>query len=106
MHPRQPHPGRVGQASQSEGGGVPGPFGCLACSTDRPGCPAGDPAADGPSDRGWQRHEDDLVALNDHAQHPMAVFLAEVSESAPVASKIRVGRSESLGDGSRGYGPD
>jgi len=23
MHPRQPHPGRVGQASQSAGGGVP-----------------------------------------------------------------------------------
>jgi hypothetical protein len=47
------------------------------------------PAVDGPSDRGWQRHEDDLVALADHAQHPMAVFLAEVSD-------VRAGGFEDL----------
>jgi hypothetical protein len=40
-----------------------------------PGCPV-----DGPADRWRQRDQDDLGALAAYPQHPVAVFLAEVSD--------------------------
>jgi hypothetical protein len=45
--------------------------------------PAGTQAyrpVDGPADRWWQRNQDDLGALAAHAQHPVVVLLAEVSD--------------------------
>ena len=45
---------------------------------------AGSAVADGAVDRAGDgrrhRHEDDLVALADDAQHPVAVFLAEIGD--------------------------
>lgn len=47
---------------------------------DRPGSAVCDGAVNGPPDRGRQRRERDLVALADHAQNPVAVFLTEVRD--------------------------
>jgi hypothetical protein len=42
--------------------------------------PLGDGAVDGPSDRWGQWDQDDLAAFAEHAQHSVAVFLAQVGD--------------------------
>ena len=66
--------------SQAAGGGVAVHPGAAAVEQDRPAGAGADRAVDGPADRWRQRDEDDLGALAAHAQHPVAVFFAEVGD--------------------------
>jgi hypothetical protein len=69
--------------------------------------PAGTQAyrpVDGPADRWWQRNQDDLGALAAHAQHPVAVLLAEVAMFALVALKIRKPSRPSMATSAKSHG--
>jgi len=83
------HTGGIGEVAQAPGGGMTVHPGTTAMEQDRPTGPVADRAVDGPPDRRWQRDLDHLGALAADAQHPVAVFVAEVGNVGPVASKIR-----------------
>jgi hypothetical protein len=54
--------------------------GTAAVEQDRAACQGSSRPVDGPAD-GWrQRDQDDLGAFAAHAQHPVAVFFAEVCD--------------------------
>ena len=72
-------PASLGEVRAVGGWRRAGPSGCrVRLQQDRPGGPLADGAVDGAADRGWQRDEDDLVALAADPQHAVAVLLAEV----------------------------
>ncbi|MFZ0230277.1 MAG: hypothetical protein WAL41_25785 [Mycobacterium sp.] len=74
------HCGGFGEAPQTAGGGVAVHPDAAAVEQDRPAAASADGPADGPPD-GWrQRDHDDLGALAAHAQHPVAVLVAEVGD--------------------------
>lgn len=79
--------GGFGKPTQAAGGGVPVHPGAAAVEQDRPVSAACDCPVDGPVDCWRQRDEDDLGAYAAHAQHTVAVFLAEVGD-------VRAGGSE------------
>ena len=54
--------------------------GAVAGAQDWPGAAAVDGAVDSPGHGGWQRHQHYLAALPCDAEHPVAVFLAEVGD--------------------------
>ena len=72
--------GRLGEAVQAAGGRVPVHPGAAAVDQDRPARPRADCPVDRPADRWRQRHQDDLGTFAAHAQHPVAVLLAEVGD--------------------------
>ena len=72
--------GGFGEVVQASGGGVPVHPGAAAVEQDRPAHAGSDCPVDGPADRWRQRDQDDLGALAAHAQHPVAVLLAEVGD--------------------------
>ena len=73
-------PAILGEPPQAAGRRVPVHPGAAAVEQDRPAGPAGDRLVDGPAD-GWrQRDQDDLGAFTAHAQHPVAVLLAQVGD--------------------------
>jgi len=51
-----------------------------AVEQDRPARAASSSPVDGPPYCGQQRDQDDLGALAAHAQHPVAMFLAEITD--------------------------
>ena len=69
-----------GEPVQAAGGRVPVHPGAAAVEQDRPAGTQAYGPVDGPADRWRQRDQDDLGALAAHAQHPVAVFVAEVSD--------------------------
>ena len=72
--------GSCGEPAQAAGGRVPVHPGAAAVEQYRPVSAVGYRPVDGPAD-GWrQRDQDDLGALAAHAQHPVAVLLAEVGD--------------------------
>ena len=80
VQPGKPDPGIFGEPPQPACGCVPVHPGAVAVEQDRPAGPGADCLVDGPADRWRQRHQHDLGALAAHPQHPVAVFLAEVSD--------------------------
>ncbi len=72
--------GGSGEVAQAAGGRVPVQPGASAVEQDGPAGAVPDSPVDGPPDRWRQRHQDDLGALAAHAQHPVAVFLAEIGD--------------------------
>ena len=54
--------------------------GAAAVEQDRPAGPGADGSVDGSPDRWWQQDQDDLGAFAAYAQHPVAVFFAEVGD--------------------------
>ena len=70
----------LGEVPQATSGCVPVHPGAAGVKQDRPAgsgtcCPV-----DGAADRWRQRDQDDLGALAAHAQHPVAVLLAEIGD--------------------------
>ena len=72
--------GGCGEVTQAAGGRVPVHPGAAAVEQDRPVGAVGDRPVDGPADCWRQRNQDDLGAFAAHAQHSVAVFLAEVGD--------------------------
>jgi hypothetical protein len=68
-----------GQAPQAAGRGVAVHSRTPAVDQNRPGASANSPV-DGPPDRGRQRDQHGLGPFAAHAQHPVAVFFAEVAD--------------------------
>src|ERR1019366_815608 len=81
--PGNPDPCCLGQAPQPAGGGVAVHAGAAAVEQDGAAGASADCAVDGPADGWWQRDEYDLGAFAAHAQHPVAVFFAEVGDVGP-----------------------
>jgi hypothetical protein len=54
--------------------------GAAAVEQDRPTAADACRTVDGPADGWWQWNPDDLGAFAAHAQHPVAVFFAEVGD--------------------------
>jgi hypothetical protein len=73
---RHPHPCGGGQGVQAAGGGMPVHPSAVGVEQDRAGQAVTDGGVDGPSDCGWERDEDGLVALAVDLQDPVAVLLA------------------------------
>jgi hypothetical protein len=82
VHARQLHASFLGEVPQPAGGAVPVHPSASAGYQDRSGVPVVDGAVDGTADGGWEGYEHDLVALAVHAEHAVAVFLAEVCDVA------------------------
>jgi hypothetical protein len=79
----RPQPGGASEAPQPPGGRVPVHPGTAAVEQDRPAIPQASYPVDGPADRWRQRDLDDFAAFAAHAQHPVAVFFAEVGDVGP-----------------------
>jgi hypothetical protein len=80
VRPGDPDSGGFSEAAEAPGGGVAVHAGAAAVKQDRPSGPGTDGAVDSPSD-GWrQRDQDDLAALATHAQDPVTVFLAQITD--------------------------
>jgi len=80
VRPGDPHASGLSETLQAAGGGVAVHPGTAAVEQDRPAGAGADRAVDGPPD-GWrERDQDDLGAFAAHAQHPVAVFFAEVGD--------------------------
>ena len=76
----RPQAGDLGEAPQPPGGGMAVHPGAAAVEQERPVVPAAACPVDGPAD-GWrQRDLDHFAAFAAHAQHPVAVFFAEVGD--------------------------
>ena len=72
--------GGLGEPVQAAGGRMAVHPGAAGVQEDRPADPGACSPVDGPADRGRQRDQDDLGALAAHAQHSVAVLLAEVGD--------------------------
>jgi len=70
--------GGFGEVAQASGGRVPVHPGAAGVQQDRPAVPEFSRPVDGPANCGRQWDQDDLGALAAHAQHPVAVFFAQV----------------------------
>jgi len=81
VHPGDPDTGVLGEPQEAAGGCVPVHPGAAAAEQDRPAGPCADGAVDRPADCWWQRDQDDLAALAADPQHPVAVLLAQISNS-------------------------
>jgi len=68
---------------QAAGGGVPVHPGTAAVEQDRAARAGADRPVDGPRDRWRQRDQDDLGSFAAHAQHPVAVFFAQIGDVGP-----------------------
>jgi hypothetical protein len=77
--------------------------GAATVDQDRAAVPAADRPVDGPADRWGQRDLDDLGAFTAHAQHPVAVLLAEIGDIAaggfedPQAEQAEHGHQREVG---------
>ena len=80
MWPGNAHASSAGQVPQPAGCGVAVHPGAAAVEQDRPAGAGADRAIDSAPDRRWQRDQHDLGAFAAHAQHPVAVFFAKVSD--------------------------
>ncbi len=76
--PGDPDAGGLGGVPQAAGPRVPVHPSAVAVKKDRPARARSDRPVNGPADRWRQRDQDDLGALAAHAQHPVAVFFAEI----------------------------
>jgi hypothetical protein len=72
--------GGRGEPVQAAGGRVAVHPGAAGVQQDRSAGPEADRPVNGPADCRGQRDQDDLGALPAHAQHPVAVLLAEVGD--------------------------
>jgi hypothetical protein len=72
--------GGCSEPTQAAGGGVPVHPGGSAVEQDRPVRAIGDGPVDGAADGRRQWNQDDLGAFPAHAQHPVAVLLAQVGD--------------------------
>jgi len=80
VRPGDPHASGFSQSPQAAGGGMaihPRPAGV---AENRAAAARTDGAVDGPPDRWRQRDQDGLGAFAAHAQHPVAVFFAKISD--------------------------
>jgi hypothetical protein len=80
VRPDDLHTCSVGQAAQAPGGGMAVHPGAAAVQQNRAARPGADSLVDGPPDRWWQRDQHDLGAFAAHAQHPVAVFFAQIGD--------------------------
>ena len=80
MRPGDLDAGGLGELVQAVGGCVPVHPGAAAVEQDRPARAGSDRLVDGPADCRRQRDQDHLGALAAHAQPPVAMLLAEVSD--------------------------
>ena len=80
MRPGDLDAGGFGESPQTACGRVPVHSLAAAVKQDRPARAVSDRTVDGPADRWRQRDQDDLGALAAHAQHPVAVLLAEAGD--------------------------
>jgi hypothetical protein len=87
MWPRDPHARLLGEAPEPPGGGMPVHACAAIVEQDRAGAPGADCAVNGPPDRWRQRYQDHLAAFATDSQHPVTVFLANVTD-------VRAGRFE------------
>jgi len=71
---------RSGHVAQPAGRSVPVHPASAGVQQDRAAGPVTYCPVDGPADRGWQRHQDDLASLAADPQNPMAMFLAQVGD--------------------------
>jgi hypothetical protein len=83
VRPGDPHTRDVSEVPQAAGGGVAVHSGAAGVEQDWPAGPGADCLVDGPADRWGQRDQDHLGAFAAHAQHPVAVFFAEVGDVGP-----------------------
>jgi hypothetical protein len=86
LGPGDPDPG---EPTEAVGSGVPVHPGAAAVEQGRSAYAGSDRLVDGPADCGRQPDQDDLGALAAHAQHPLAVLLAEIGD-------VRAGGLEDL----------
>jgi len=80
VHPRHPDAGGRGQVLEPAGGGVAVHPGAECVAQDRPGRTAVGGPVDRPGHCRRQRNQDDLATLAPHAQHSVAVLLAQVGD--------------------------
>ena len=78
--PGDPHAGGFGELPQAAGGSVPVHPHAAAVEQDRPAGASADRAIDGSPHRWRQGDQDDLAAFAADAQHPVAVFFAQVGD--------------------------
>ena len=97
MRPGDLNAAGLGEAVQAAGGRVPVHPGAAGVEENRPVYPVPYCLVNGPAD-GWrQRDQDHLGALAAHAQHPVAVLLAEIGDvragglGGPQAEQPRAG---------------
>ena len=83
VRPGDPHASDLSEPAKAAGSGVAVHPATAAVEQDRPAGAGADRLVDGPAD-GWrQRDQDDLGAFAAHAQHPVAVFFADVGDIGP-----------------------
>jgi hypothetical protein len=104
MRPGDRHSRGLGEAPQAARGRMTVHPRAAPVEQDRPASTRTDRPVNGPAD-GWrQRDQDDLAAFAAHAQHPVAMFFAEIAMSAPVASKIRKPSSPGIATRAKSHG--
>jgi len=81
VHPRQPHPGLLGQPTQAARCAVPIHPGSPHGPQDRPFASVGNCGVDGPGDSRREWDEDHFVAFAVHAQDAVAAFLAQIIDA-------------------------
>ena len=83
MQRRHPHPGCLGEVAEAAGGRVPVHPLSAGVEQDRPRGSVADRGIQSSADGGWQGDEGGLVALAEHSQNAVAVFVAEVGDVQP-----------------------